>query len=671
MKIANFFLILFIFTFSSLFSLQDSPLSIYNKGEKARMEGDNYSAVEYYLSALELNPHYIDPIIGLSKTFFSLEEYNEALKYNILAREYDKTGTGLLLLEGRIRIALGEFDNARILFSKILEKEPGNIEAGFGLAELDIISGKILNAAEKYLSALRSSPENRRALLSLVLLFDTIGESERSEEYIRQALHYYPEQAGVRYVAAKHYFTSGEYNSAEYQAKAALELNPDFVDAALLLCNIFHITEQYNNVISLFESETLKQTRDSNLLWYILGRAYDKIGNPEMSIYCYNTSLRLIPDDSITRIALDNMLIGNRSIPFDHPSIISGSDYHFQAGRAFQADNFFSKAFREYRMGLILNPYSSEGRLLYAELFRLTGYSAKYLSILTLIMEEGNADRDILESIEIYESILSNSVALKWDIDQFDMDNGGTIVERYQYSISPFYFTDIKSMEHLDGEKELSEYFQRIMTGYENINIQSPVEVKNFADAFRIARESGNDFFIIMKYHETSRNFNVICDVYRCETGILIESIKLYKADTIPDTMAALGEQLHEIFPLRGAIISNNSDTSIIDLGILDGVNIDDIFLVLKKGDVTLRKDYAEFSYSTDSILGKITITDTDELVSEGILEENGFFSRINQGDIILSFPKENKTEEINTPESEELQNNIYEELSREILRIP
>ena len=137
--------------------------------------------------------------------------------------------------------------------------------------------------------------------------------------------------------------------------------------------------------------------------------------------------------------------------------------------------------------------------------------------------------------------------------------------------------------------------------------------------------------------------------------------------------MASLADKLYYFFPLRGTIVRRDGNTALIDLGTLNGAKADDRFLVLKKGEVFHKKDEAGYIYSSDSILGEMTITHTDELVSEGILEEIGFFSRVNQGDILLSLPQDlEKTEEEEVSKDQQQTESVsYENLSKEILRIP
>ena len=173
-------------------------MALYKEGRDAVEAERYYLAVELFKSALELNESYLEPLVGLADSYFALSEYDEALDYILRARALDRGNADLVNLEGRIRLGLGQFEEAKLIFGRVLETQPNSIDAQFGLAELEIAFGKTANAAALYETALRISPYNRRALLSLVLVFDEMGNYEISEQYLEQVLDYHPENAQGR-----------------------------------------------------------------------------------------------------------------------------------------------------------------------------------------------------------------------------------------------------------------------------------------------------------------------------------------------------------------------------------------------------------------------------------------------------------------------------------------
>ena len=124
-----------------------NPTDAYSQGRQAEIAGDNFKAIELYKTALETNPSYVQPMVGLAQTYFALGEFQESLRYAQEAQRYDQTNMAIVDLEGRARVGLGDFAGAKKLFDGVLARQPNNVEAKFGLAEIQIASGEPKSAA--------------------------------------------------------------------------------------------------------------------------------------------------------------------------------------------------------------------------------------------------------------------------------------------------------------------------------------------------------------------------------------------------------------------------------------------------------------------------------------------------------------------------------------------
>ena len=155
---------------------QSDPKILYQRGRAEQARSNLLAAVELYRASLIENPAYDKPLIGLAESFFALEEYEQALEYLKEAQKYDRGNLDLIVLEGRIAIALEQPARARSLFESVQQKEPNNLEARFGLAELDIAQGRTRNASQRYIETLKIRPESQKALPRYVL-FDNLVAS--------------------------------------------------------------------------------------------------------------------------------------------------------------------------------------------------------------------------------------------------------------------------------------------------------------------------------------------------------------------------------------------------------------------------------------------------------------------------------------------------------------
>ncbi|MDC7227172.1 MAG: tetratricopeptide repeat protein [Spirochaetales bacterium] len=618
---------------------EKNAVDYYILGKQAETAGDFYSAVEMYKSALILNENYFDAVRGLAHAYYGLEEYSESLKYVYQAEKLDSENTDLMNLEGRILLNTGKLNEAIDIFNSVLLIEENNVEAEFGLAELDIASGRVNTAEHRYENVLLVSPESRKALLALVMINDEVGNSDNAEYYLQQALKFYSDNSFVRLTAAKHYYHTGDIDESLYHLETALFLQPDFLDASILYCSIYLDSGNYDKVIDEIES-ILPDNGNESILWYLLGRAYDNKKQYTKALNAYARALSIRPDEDLSRIALENILIQN--MPMDSELRARYSAYHIDLGMKNEARNMLHKARTEYRRALVIDPHSVDARLLYADICRRSGYTERYLLILTTLVEEGYESVDILDEIEIQESMTAQSVSERWNINQFAIEK-----ERIKLSI----FFSNSGMSHNEGGNILSEYMEYLLMGYENINVMSNEISDDFAYCFRNARNNKSDFFIIFNFQETDRAVAIRAEIYLSSTGNKLKTIELMRTGNqmIPEAGKAVAEAVHDLLPVYGRIINRKFDEIAVNIGLKDGISDNLELLILKKGSLELSKDDFSIVYDDDAVIGTFEVDQADELISDGNINVRGFFDMINPGDLIVvpETEKENPDTEV------------------------
>ena len=622
--------LLTVLTSINLYAQDLSAVDYYKIGRDAESAGDFYKAVEMYKSALVLNDSYYDAVSGLAHAYYGLDEFDESLKYVFQAERLDPRNTDLMNLKGRIYLNTGELSSAKDVFSSVLEIEENNIEAEFGLAELDVASGQLVTAERRYENVLLVSPESRKALLSLVLINDDAGRMENAEVYLRKALQFYADNAFVRFIAARHYYRTENTEEALYHLQTALFLQPDFLDASILLCEIFMEEQNYKDVIVEIE-KIIASYDDESILWYMLGRAYDNLGESERAIHSYARAIAIRPDEDLSRIALENEII--TSMPMDSPLRARYSSYHIDLGQKNEARNMLDKALKEYRRALVIDPHSVKARLLYADIYKRNGYIQRYLLILSTLVEEGFGNTDILDELEIRKSMLDLTVAEKWNIDQFT-------VEKEQNQLSIFFSN--KGMMHSEGGNIISEYIEYLLMGYENIIVNSNDMSDEFATCFRTARNNNSDYFIIFECMENYRAVSMQADIYLSSTGNKLTTLNLMRTGNqmLPEAGKAIAESIHNLLPVYGRIINRKFDEVVVNLGAKDGLKTGDELIILKKGSISRAKNEFILEYDDDAVIGTFKVNKADELVADGSIHVDKFFDMINPGDLIYAKPQ-------------------------------
>jgi len=614
--------------------IRETAIDLYRKGLKAQEEENFYLAIENYKSALQENPQYYDPMLGLARSYFALGEYKEVLRWINTAEKFNKNDIKLLILKGRVHTVEGQYGVAESFFKEVLSRQPNNLEANFGLAELHVSMGNLRMAEEQYRKILKIAPENRKALLSISLLYDAFGEEKQAEERILTALRLYGDNPQVHYLASRHYLYANNYTEAETRAKTALSLKENYLDAALLLSEIYLKKGHYEEVIPVIE-RIAREHNENPLIWYILGVANSKQNRIERSIDYFARALHLNSDDEISRITLEHLIIDELSL--EDPVRKQYADYHFAQGSEYERRNLYLKALNEYRRGVALDPYSREGRLLYARIFYKLGYTAKYYSELKVLTDLGYNDREIREELEIFTSLLEDSVSDDWQINQF-------FLERPTFRFDVFYSIENLDLLHFMGGETLASYLIWELIRFENIEIEHPPENSfTFADSFGKARKRQSDYFIIFKAKESDRDFSCEASIYLSRTGALMEKISLYRTGNkrVADALYSLAEEIHKLLPLRGKIIKRRFEKGVIDLGTLDGVKVDDKLSIVRRGRISLKNNEIGLTFNESDLLGEFTVTRTDTLISEGNIEKKTFFDMINQRDAVVKVQPE------------------------------
>jgi tetratricopeptide (TPR) repeat protein len=607
----------------------DNAVRLYQEGLQARAQGNPHLAVEKYRAALALNPNYFEPLVGLSESFFQLEEYEEALTYLSRARSIDPDDIDLLNLEGEIRVALSMYTQARDLFLRVLAVEPNNLAAQFGLAELDIALDRRQQAAGRYRDSLKVQPYNAKALLSLAQLSADAGDRQAALSYLELALEQNANNPQVYYEAAGFALQENLAERAQVYLETALALREDYRPARKMLAQVYLGRQQPQSAVEMLRAVLALDRYDASA-WYTLGLAYDELGQTEEAINSLARALRLRRDDEIARLALESILL--LELPINDPLRVRYGEYHLERGMLFEEKNLLQQAMIEYRSCLRLDPESRPGRLAYARLFELSGFPGKSLQELEVLRKLGKADTLVLDKIDLETAAQESSLAADWNTRQFG-------IAKDAFTISIYYLEGATRTLHAYAGGYLHDFFQYQLRRFENLSILAGEPgTESFADAFRTARANDSDFFLLLAFDESERSFAVRLDLYLSRTGSLLASTRVYRTgnDRVRDSFLALSSRFHDWLPARGTLIAREFDRGLVNLGRLDGVKEGDRYSIIRQGKVGLRHEEVGFAAAPEDVLGEFTVTRADENIAEGLITRDNFFDLINLGDRLI-----------------------------------
>jgi tetratricopeptide (TPR) repeat protein len=609
----------------------DAP-SLYHDGLLLEIEEDWIGAVEKHLGALALNPSYADPMISLARCYYELGEFGEALAWVGKAKPLRKGAASILSLEGQVLTALGRHAEAEKAFNAILAPEPNNLDARFGLALLDLARGKPLAAVKRYEDALRLSPLNARALVSLALVYEETGSAAASRAAIEEALRAHSSDARVRYYAGWLAAAAGSYADAIIQCETALSLKPSYPEATRLLAASLYESGNPGRAREVMERALASGQRESRDL-YILGLARAADGRPEAAVSALSMALESSPEDEIARMALERVLLS--AFKPEEKERAPWAAYHFKRAAERMARDSRTEAAFEFRRGLRLDPYSLDGRVAYAELLRKQGYPARHLRELETAKELGKADERVDDAIESYSSLLADSVSRAWGMDQF-------LTPKRSVTVSVFRLPGAPGAFHADAPAVIADFVREIFVHSRRIALaETPASAQSFAEAFRLSREAGADYFLIVKAREGERDASISVTAYSGRTGGVAGAFNAYRSgnDRVRNAALRVVLSVEEALPLRGALIARSDSRALAGLGKADGLKAGDEFIIVKKGKLLWSESTLSLSYAREDVVGTFKAARLDDEVSEGETRKEGFFDMVNPGDEILRKP--------------------------------
>jgi tetratricopeptide (TPR) repeat protein len=603
-------------------------VGLYRAGDESKSIEDFYTAIEKFKASLDVNPSYSLPMVGLAECFLLLEEYDEAAKWAAKARIYVGEDPDLLVLDARIRIGQGDLKGARSLLSGVLSKQPNHLEARFASAEADIAEGRTREAVGAYVQTLKLAPESKKAVLSLAMIADETGDQAGALRYFEIALRSHSADPQIQLEAGRWYARTRKFDLAEKRALIALSLRPDLASAQILLGSVYAETGRYAESIEAFRA-VVSRERDNVLAWYGLGLAYAKSGEGSKAISSYAAGLSMAPGDEIMRIAQEYAALD--SLKMDDAERQAQGAYHADLGNQLLARNFQEKALVEFRRALVMDPTSESSRISYAKIWRSMGFPAKYLNELEVQKRLGSKSTFVSDEIESLTSALSESVSRNWGIDQFALD-------RRLYKLPVFTLPAANRLQHPQAAEFFLRYFTDTLLRDDAVSVPASVAVAAFDEAFRRARETASDYFVVLSFDESERSFSAKADLHLARTGERIAVLSAFRTgnDRVRDVFMKISTQLSAALTPRGTLLVRKFNLGLLDLGSLAGVKKDDVLAIVRKDKVRLDPIRPGIQYDEVDVLGSFTVTSADEGSAEGIVSRQGYFDFINTGDEVV-----------------------------------
>lgn len=162
-------------------------------------------------------------------------------------------------------------------YNKILKGNPDNGPALLGLAAVYLNEGSTDKATELSRKALNKTNSQVSALMLLCKIEQKNNNPEKALQYLNMVIDKEPSLVKPRAKAAKILMELGDYGSAEIQLIQALKYNPQSVEAALVLTNVFLKLEKNDQAFEFLDNMIVR-VPDSPMLYLSRARLFIRKG---------------------------------------------------------------------------------------------------------------------------------------------------------------------------------------------------------------------------------------------------------------------------------------------------------------------------------------------------------------------------------------------------------
>lgn len=632
-------------------------------------ESKYMEAIFEYKSLLQENPYFFDVKIGLARCYYKTGNFEDARDILLEALEQESRDiTGLNLL-GRVYIALGQLDEAEKVFKRALELSPSNIETWYGLAQLYRKNGQYKKAVEMYQKLLKIYPNEFWTYIHLANSYMEMGEYQKAGGFFRKAvslnsqdpfghlnLGYYYIKMGILKAVTGSEIAEKFFDAALYELKIAEKLNKNIPEVYRAKADTYLFTGRYKNAAKNLK-KLIELSGREPLVLNDLAYCLEKIKKYEEAITIYSEAMIKKPDDEIIRFRNEEVVLGVYKTSLSNPIRKKLAEHHGEKGKFFMHQSIFNRAMIHYRRAIQLDPLNPNYRLSLAEIYRLKGFKERYLFLLKNIIKQAlNVNTvEINDLIEIYQSYLAKSVSARWKVSPYlEKPENESYIPGSKTKILITNGFSLDYFNHKFYHWNLPESFSKILwytlNQYDKIEpVFDETQVKTPQDAFRLAYKKKVDYYITGRIIETSDTIEIYTSIFSANNGKLMKTIHTYFTgnNRVYSSALSIGISINDFVPLKGLLVRLRGDRGLINLGLAHGVSKDMEFDIIREGGIRIDPSTGEYTYSKDMILGKIKITDTDEMVSEGIVKQQGVFNRINVGDTVILSKKKTTGKEI------------------------
>lgn len=249
--------------------------------------GDIDSAKLSFNRVLEVDEDSALAFRSLGKIAFLEKNMDEAEDYFKKAHDVSSSDSPYRLAYADLLLKTGKREEGKKILETIINEVPESELAAVSLAEISFRDRDYIEAEKHAKVALQRNPNEWRAKGILARLKLVKGDVDSGVKELQELVKEYPNEPILHFGIAQGFFLLGAFSDSEMRLNMALELLPNFFEAAILRAQIYVQTGRYLEAMPVL-TEAVSMNPSTPELHYAMARALVGIGNPDSAIQVYD-----------------------------------------------------------------------------------------------------------------------------------------------------------------------------------------------------------------------------------------------------------------------------------------------------------------------------------------------------------------------------------------------
>jgi tetratricopeptide (TPR) repeat protein len=199
------------------------------------------------------------------------------------------------LLHAQALVGLGQYNEARAEYDRLIGQNPGYREARLQRALLDVVEGRYSDAEKKFSADYDPAHRDFRALEGLIALYFSEGHPEKAFALLETQTARYPGSSELAAIDAGSDARAGKWNLAIGKYERLHAERPDDPGILLGLGDAYLHAGDFSRAIGPLERARMLRPADWRAA-YLLGYSYQMAAKPREAEAAYRACLRLNPD---------------------------------------------------------------------------------------------------------------------------------------------------------------------------------------------------------------------------------------------------------------------------------------------------------------------------------------------------------------------------------------